>query len=205
MKQYNFKLIYKKYNKKANTIKNFVILFFLLLFAIFTVLFATGKIQIMHILTSSSAPYHPAGSLAIEYKVDFDKLQVGDFITWSVNNGKSFVTHQIVKIDKEAKTVTTSQQQYNENGVKPMEEWEEKKFDAPKTESQYYGKVLFSIPNVGLYLTSIKEMVILNNSINILGIVSIILAYLVYYFFSKFLHTPTFILWGKRNWQKLKD
>lgn len=205
MKQYNFKLVYKKFNRKANIIKNCVILFFLLLFAVLTIFYAMGKLQIMYVASGSSAPYHPKGSLAIDYKVDFDKLKVGDFITWSNDGGKMFVTHQIVRVDKVNRTVTCSQQQTDSQGnILPMDEWNEENFDGVHTEDQYYGKVLFSIPKLGLYLTGIKDLVLYNNKLNILGIVSIVLAYFVYYFFSKFLYTPTYVLWENKNWQKQK-
>lgn len=210
MKQYNFKLIYQKYNKTANIIKTSVILFFLLVFISITILYCFGKFQIFHVLTNSSAPFHPAGSLAVDYKVDFNDLEVGDFITYSFNGGKSFVTHQIVRVDSENHKVLCSQQQFDDYGnVLPMEEWDENKFDGLGTplyvtESQFYGKVVFSIPKLGLWLSSIKEMVITNNSLNILGLVSIVLAYLVYHFFGKLIYTPTYVLKEKRNWKSQK-
>ncbi|MGN1208425.1 MAG: hypothetical protein ACI4TI_03050 [Christensenellales bacterium] len=201
MKQYNFKLVYKKYNKTENIIKNCVILFFLLIFSVLAVLYGLGKFQILHILTNSSAPFHPAGSLAIEYKVDFDDLEVGDFVTWSSTKGKTFVTHQLVKIDKENRTFVCSQQQFNEDHtqVLPIEEWNPANFDGTHTEDQYYGKVLFSIPKLGVYMTALKEMVITNSGINVLGIVIIALAFVVYYLVAKFLSVPTYVLREKQN------
>ena len=150
-----------------------------------------------HIISNSSAPFHREGALAIEYKVDFNDLQVGDFITWSLG-GNTFVTHQIVEVNKSAKTVTTSQQQFNDSHtkVKPMNEWDPANYDSPKTESQYYGKVLFSIPKLGLYITSLKELIIKNGSINILGSTIVILAILALYLFFKLVKKPTFILMG---------
>lgn len=208
MKQYNFKLIYKRYNKTTNIIKNSVILFFLLVLTTVVMLYCFGKFQIFHVLTSSSAPYHPAGSLAIDVKTNFDDLKVGDFITYSTTGGRSFITHEIVKIDKENKTVTTSQQKRDDDGR--LLSAEERLnlggcVDAPINESQYYGKVLFSIPKLGLWLTSIKGLVLNGNSLNILGIISIVLAYFVYYFLGKLLYTPTYVLKEKRNWQKQKN
>lgn len=200
MKNYDFQLIYKKSTKKANLVRNIITMFFLAILFVVVLLYGLGKIQILHILTNSSAPYHPAGSLAIEYKVDFDKLKVGDFITWSTTKGKTFVTHQIVKINKENKTVTTSQQQFTDDGkVKPMSEWEENKFDSPKTEEQYYGKVLFSINNLGLYLSDLKGMVIKNGTLNILGTMTIILFCLTIYLFSKLISVKTYVLVGDRR------
>lgn len=205
MKQYNFRLIYKKYNKKATIAKNIVILFLLLIFASLALMYCLGKFQILHILTNSSAPFHPAGSLAVEFKTDFDKLEAGDFVTWSNSGGKMFVTHQIVKIDKENRTFVCSQQQFDDDGnLLPMDEWQESRFDGTHTEDQYYGKVLFSIPKLGLIMTSVKEMVITNSGINLLGIIILVLAFMVYYLASKFLYVPTYILREKQNWQKLK-
>ncbi len=200
MKNYDFQLIYKKSTKKIDLVRNIITMFFLAILFVIVLLYGLGKIQILHILTDSSAPYHPAGSLAIEYRVDFDKLKVGDFITWSVTGGKSFVTHQIVKIDKVNRTVTTSQQQFTDDfKIKPMDEWEERKFDSPKTEDQYYGKVLFSINNLGLYLNDLKEMVIKNGTLNILGTMTIILFCLTIYLFSKLISIKTYVLIGDRR------
>lgn len=206
MKQYNFKLVYKKYNKKASVIKNSIILFFLLLFAFLTILYSLGKFQIFHVVSNSSYPYHPQDCLAFDFKTPFEQLKVGDFITWSGNGGRTFVTHQIVDIDVENKTVTTSQQKFNADGtpktpqeILDMNTETSKVTDAPITEDKYYGKVLFSIPKLGLYLTSIKNLVLSGNSINILGIVTLILAYLTYYSFGKLIYTPTYILREKRN------
>lgn len=197
MKNYNFMLSYKKFNKKKNIAKNVISITLLALLFVVVLLYGVGKIQILHILTNSSAPFHPAGSLAIEYKVNFDDLQVGDFITWSTTSGKMFVTHQVVEVDKVNKTVTTSQQQFDSNHrVKPMSEWDPMQFDSPKTESQYYGKVLFSIPKLGLYFTSLKEMVVKNGTLNVLGTMIIILAILAYYLFAKLVKKPTFVLMG---------
>lgn len=198
MKNYDFMLIYKRNNEKVNIIKNAVTIFFLLLLFLVVLLYGLGKFQMFHVLTNSSAPFHPAGSLAVEYKVDFDKLKVGDFVTWSVTNGKSFVTHQVVSIDKENRTFVTSQQQYDDNGVKPMSEWDSNKFDSPKTEKQYYGKVLFSIPKLGLYIESVKNLIIYNGSLNILGTVTVVLVILAGYMFSKIVNKKTFILTGDK-------
>jgi len=206
MKQYNFKLVYKKYNKNANVIKNITILLFLLLFAFLTILYSLGKFQIFHVVSNSSYPYHPQDCLAFDYKIPFEELKVGDFITWSGNGGKTFVTHQIVEVDEENKTVTTSQQKFNEDGtpktpqeILAMNTESKQVTDYPITEDKYYGKVLFSIPKLGFYLTCIKNLVLSGNSINILGIVTLILAYLTYYSFGKLIYTPTYVLREKRN------
>jgi len=201
MKNYNFMLIYKKYNKKANILKNILTLVLIGILSAIVIFYATGKLQIFHVLTNSSAPYHPAGSLAIDYKVDFQDLQVGDFITWSLTGGNSFVTHQIVKVNKDANnkitSVITSQQQFKDGKTYPISEWDSNQFDSPKTESQYFGKVIFSIPQVGLYLTGIRELVILNGSVNILGIIFIILIMAAYYLFAKLVKKPTFTIMGR--------
>ena len=205
MKQYNFKLIYKKYNKQASIIKNIVILFFLLLFATLTTFYALGKFRIFHVVSNSAYPYHPQDCLVFDFKISFDNLKVGDFITWSGNGGKTFVTHQIVDVNKENKTVTTSQQKFNDDGtpktpqeILDMNTEGSTVTDNPITEDKYYGKVLFSIPKLGLYLTGIKNLVLSGNSINILGIVTLILAYLTYYSFGKLIYTPTYVLREKK-------
>lgn len=207
MKNYNFMLIYKKYNKKENIIKNSIVIFFLLVLFVIVLLYGLGKFQILHILTDSSAPYHPAGSLAVEYKVDFNELKVGDFITWSNNKGKNFVTHQIVEIDRENKTVRTCQQRQKADGtmMTPEELLLDNSVskDEPKTESQYYGKVLFSIPKLGIYMSSVKELVISNSGFNVLGTMTLILVFLAYYLFSKLIYKQSYVLMGE-NYAKDK-
>ena len=75
--------------------------------------------------------------------------------------------------------------------------------DEPKTESQYYGKVLFSIPKLGFYMSSVKELVISNSGFNVLGTMTLILVFLAYYLFSKLIYKQSYVLMGE-NYAKDK-
>lgn len=207
MKQYNFKLIYKKYNKKQSMAKNITLCVLLLVFALITILYCFGKIGIYHINGWSAEPIHHIESLAFDYRVDFDKLKVGDFVTYKT--GISYVTHQIVKIDTENKTVTTCQQRQKSDGTweTPEELLNDSQVskDSPISEKEYCGKVLFSVPKLGLWLSSIKELIVSPfGGINIIGIISVVLAFMVYYLFGKVLYVPTYVLKEKQSWQKQK-
>ncbi len=183
MKNYDFKLVYKKYDKKAQIFKSVV---FALVFGIIITAFCGYFLGYRGFIVRgySSEPYIHIDSLAIDCKVDFDELKVGDFITWS-RSGNNYVTHQIVEINKEARTVTTSQQPAFDPSVTK---------DENITESQIKGKVLFSIPYLGGMIYSIKNLIISNGSFNILGIMLIVLIISTYYLFSKLIYTRVFIL-----------
>lgn len=206
MKNYNFRLVYKKYDRKKTIIKNITTIILLALFAAIVMLYANGSLKIFSIRGWSAEPYHLYGALAVDYKVPFETLEVGDFITWSSSGGNSFTTHQIVKLNKDEETgktisVITCQRSYKEDGTpkSPAELLADESVnkDGNIYEEKYYGKVLFSIPNVGLYMTDIKSMVIDNGALNIIGIVTIILIGLAYYLFTKCLNIETYVLMGR--------
>ena len=187
MKNYNFRLSYVKYSSKRKTIKNIVSILFLAMLSLIVLLYALG-IRPFIIYGWSAEPFHHYGSIAIDYKPDFEDLEIGDFITWSRSNGKSFTTHQIVEIDKVNKTVTTSQQPANDPDTKR---------DAPVTMDQIYGKVLFSVPFVGRALVGIRDLVMpYGVQINIIGILFVVAVLGVFYLFKRFVTADEFIFVG---------
>lgn len=203
MKQYNFKLIYKKYNKKQSLAKSITIGLLLSLFAVVAVLYCFGKIGIYHINGWSAEPYHHIESMAFDFRVDFSKLKVGDFITYTTGSN-SYVTHQIVKIDAENKKVITCQQRQNADGTwKTVEELlsdSSVSKDSPIGENQYCGKVIFSIPKLGAILSGIKGLIIKPfGGINIVGIITLVLAFMVYYLCGKAVNVPTYVLKEKQS------
>lgn len=172
MKNYDFKLIYSKFNKTAHIAKFVLTIVALVLLSLVLLLYILG-FRTFAVNGWSAEPYHHYGSLAIDCKVPFEELKVGDFVTWS-RTGSSYVTHQIISIDAENRTVVTSQQ--------PA-------FDPDTTNDgnikyeQIKGKVLFSIPSLGEFMIGVKSLVISNgigfriNVIGIMFIVSLIFCY----------------------------
>lgn len=188
MKNYNFKLIYSKFNKKTHITK--IILTFLLIFvlSLLLLLYCLG-FKAFAVNGWSAEPYHHYGSLAIDFKVPFKDLKVGDFVTWS-RSGSSYVTHQIISIDEANQTVVTCQQP----AFDP-----ETSNDGNIRYDQIQGKVLFSIPELGTLLIGVKSLVV-NNSygfqLNIVGILFIVSLFVFYYFFKSFLEGTTIIFQG---------
>ena len=113
---------------------------------------------------------------------------MGDYVTWS-RGGKVFVTHKIIEIQNENYIVTSQTDYFADEGeiVNP---------DAPITYKNIYGKVIFSIPLLGDIFLGIKNLILINNSINIIGLLNIVLTVVTYYLFKKLLHVETYILKG---------
>lgn len=188
MKNYDFKLIYKTYNKNAhiaNTILTFALIFIL---SLFLLLYFLG-FRAFAVNGWSAEPYHHYGSLAIDYKVPFNELKVGDFVTWT-RSGSSYVTHQIISIDAENQTVVTCQQPAFDPDTNN---------DGNIRYDQIQGKVLFSISEVGFLLMGIKGLVF-NNSygfgLNIIGIMFIVSLFVFYSFFRNFLEGNSIVFQG---------
>ena len=193
MKNYNFKLSYVKYGNKRKTINTIVSIVFLAILSLIVLLYALG-IRPFIIYGWSAEPYHHYGSIAIDYKPDFEDLEIGDFITWSRSNGKSFTTHQIIEIDKVNKTVTTSQQPANDPDTNP---------DAPVTMDQIYGKVIFSVPYIGRALIGIRDLVMpYGMRINLIGVLFVITVLGVYYLFKKLITTDEYVFIGGEHDKK---
>lgn len=82
------------------------------------------------------------GDVVFVKPVSFDELQVGDVITATSSDGKSFFTHRVVEIDKANRLVTT---RGDANGVDdPM----------PTEADRIVGRMWYSVPLLG-YLTGL--------------------------------------------------
>ena len=185
MKNYDFMLIYKKYNKKTEIIKS---LLFALIFAILITLISGYFMgyRVFSVLGRSSEPDIHYGSIVIDYKVPFEEIKVGDYVTWT-RTGNGFVTHKVISIDVEKREVTTSQTDYGASGpVNP---------DAPVSyDENVVGKVIFTIPKLGSIFLDFKNMIITNKAINVLGIMTLVLSIYSYYLFKGLVTTKTFYL-----------
>lgn len=188
MKNYDFKLIYKTYNKKYSIAKTILILALILVLSLFLLLYCIG-FRAFAVNGWSAEPYHHYGSLAIDYKVPFEELKVGDFVTWS-RSGSSYVTHQIISIDVENQTVVTCQQPAFDPDTNN---------DGNIRYDQIQGKVLFSIPEIGSLLIGIKSLVVTNSigfKINIIGILFLVSLFVFYSFFKDFLEGQVIVYQG---------
>lgn len=179
MKQYNFNLIYKPFSKKRLITK---IAFSSLLFGIIIASIAAYFLgfRAFSVLGWSSEPDIMYRSLAIDYKIPFEEIKTGDFITAIFGTGL-YVTHKVVETHIDEGYVVT-QGNRNENTTETV------------YRKNFAGKVLFSINEVGGWLYDIKNLVIKNRSINILGIMSIVLTTSAIMLFSKLTEVQTFYL-----------
>ena len=186
MKNYNFQLVYKKYNKKNEFIKMIILS---IVFAIALTLVAGYFVgyRVYIVQGRSSEPAIHYGSIVIDYKVPLEELKVGDYVTFSYT-GKSFVTHQIIEIDHSKDYILTSQTTYYNPDATP---------DSPIKYENVYGKVMFSIPYVGQIFNAVRGLVLTSyNKINILGIMTLVLTITAYFIFKKLIKTETYILKG---------
>ena len=194
MKNYNFKLIYKKGNKKLRIAKTILLsLVFGLIVALIAGYFLGYRVYT--VLGKSSEPDIHYGSIVIDFKVPFKELKVGDYVTWS-RGGNVYVTHKIIDINYEKDVIVTSQTDYY------AKEGETVNPDAPISYKQVYGKVVGTIPYIGLILLSLKNLILVSNQINILGILTIMLVFTTYYLFKKLLYNETYTLKGDYKWKK---
>lgn len=185
MKNYNFKLIYKKH-KNISWILPSIIWSLLIGFIIMIIFGYFLGYRVYTVLGGSSEPDIHYGSIVIDLKVPYKELKVGDYVTWS-RRGNAYVTHKIIEINSKDNIVTSQTDYFAEPGqtVSP---------DAPVTYEQIQGKVIYTIPLVGRILYSFKNMIFTNFGINVLGIMTIVLILATYYFFKRLLYVETYTL-----------
>ncbi|MCD8118598.1 MAG: signal peptidase I [Lachnospiraceae bacterium] len=93
----------------------------------------------------SMTPAYPIDSLIIVQTVDASEIEVGDVITYVLNEEGTLVTHRVVSIDTSASTFTTKGDANESNDASPVR-WE-----------NVVGKVVLGIPFLGKplrYLTA---------------------------------------------------
>lgn len=196
MKNYDFRLIYSGFNKRAHIVKNVLTIIALVLLSLLLLMYILG-FRTFAINGWSAEPYHHYGSLAIDYKVPFKDLKVGDFVTWS-RSGNSYVTHQIISIDSENRTVVTCQQPAFDPDTNN---------DGNIKYEQIKGKVLFSIPKVGEFMIGVKSLIISNGlgfKLNIIGIMFIFSLFICFSQFKSFLEGDIVKIQGGKCGQKKK-
>ena len=97
----------------------------------------------MAVLSGSMEPAIPVGSIVCVKPTEASQLQAGDVCTYLLPDGSTYVTHRVLSVDSEARTLVT---QGDAN-------------DAPDGEiafSQVFGRAAFHLPLLGYLTTGIK-------------------------------------------------
>ena len=97
----------------------------------------------MAVLSGSMEPAIPVGSIVCVKPTEASQLQAGDVCTYLLPDGNTYVTHRVLSVDSEARTLVT---QGDAN-------------DAPDGEiafSQVFGRAAFHLPLLGYLTTGIK-------------------------------------------------
>ncbi|MCQ4948655.1 signal peptidase I [Bittarella massiliensis (ex Durand et al. 2017)] len=97
----------------------------------------------MAVLSGSMEPAIPVGSIVCVKPTKASQLQAGDVCTYLLPDGNTYVTHRVLSVDSEARTLVT---QGDAN-------------DAPDGEiafSQVFGRAAFHLPLLGYLTTGIK-------------------------------------------------
>lgn len=95
--------------------------------------------ETLAVISGSMEPYIPIGSLVIINETSFADLNIGDVVTYRLND-ETLVTHRIESINKEKKEVITKGDANESNDGNPIS------FD------RIVGKLMWSVPFLG-YLT----------------------------------------------------
>lgn len=93
-------------------------------------------VQLRAVLTGSMEPELPVGSLIVAAPAPFEKVKVGDDVTFVINKDLKVVTHRVIAKDEGNQMVTTK-------GVA------NKMSDAPTRYENVLGVVRFHVPYVG--------------------------------------------------------
>ncbi|NLZ46373.1 MAG: signal peptidase I [Clostridiales bacterium] len=123
--------------KKVADILSTILIVFLIV-AIVTVLvlkLAFGA-EMKAVVTPSMEPNLPVGSLIVIFPTDYDKINVGDDITFIRDKNLTLLTHRVISKDDTTKKLTT--QGIANNTA-----------DKPTTYDNVLGKVRFCIPYLG--------------------------------------------------------
>ena len=126
--------------KRIWNVSTSIIVALAILLAVLLVGFRLFGFQIYTVLSGSMEPKYPVGSLVYVRKIEPEKLEVGDDISFLVSD-KTVVTHRIVEIlpDEDDPDILRFRTQGIANNVT----------DAPVHENNVIGKVAFHIPLLG--------------------------------------------------------
>lgn len=100
----------------------------------------------MAVLSGSMEPTISVGSLVYVKPIEASMLEVGDVCTYYLSDGETFVTHRVLSIDPNAKTLVT---QGDANDTP----------DGDIQFSQVYGRADFHLPYLGIAIQNISTPV----------------------------------------------
>lgn len=133
-----------KLNSKAkdilNIIGNFLSTFITAIVVIIAIAFVAIRLlgwNMFSVDSSSMTPKLPVNSLILVQKIEPEKIEVGDIVTYILNDNNILVTHRVVSINSAKQTFTTKGDANNANDSAPVR-W-----------GNVVGKVVFCVPYLG--------------------------------------------------------
>ncbi len=135
--------MYRMPPKVKNLLKvtgDFLSTFATTMVAILAILFVIIKLlgwNMFSIDSPSMSPRYPVNTLVIVQKIEPEKIQPGDVITFVFNKEGMLVTHRVVSVNGTEKTFTTKGDANNSEDITPVQ-WE-----------NTIGKVVLGIPWLG--------------------------------------------------------
>lgn len=144
--------------KICNGLSTLILILLLAVAAVILVPMLLGYKE-MAVLSGSMEPTIPVGSLVYVKPVEAAELAVGDVCTYRLPDGETFVTHRVMSVDPENRTLVT---QGDAN-------------DAPDGDIQFeqvYGRTDFHIPYVGYAIQNIRTPV---GIMSICGVVMLVI------------------------------
>lgn len=88
-------------------VKKYLVWEMLLLTILSIFLWNRSDLQIYNMISASMEPKIKIGSLIISKKENFDKLEIGDIITYKMTNSNIYVTHEVIEVDTANRRVFT--------------------------------------------------------------------------------------------------
>lgn len=119
---------------------NFIVTFLLTLFVIIAIGLVALKIfgfSVYSVKTASMEPTYPVNSIVFVQKTNPASIEIGDTITYALNEEGDTVTHRVIEIDRDKRTFTTKGDNNNVEDAKPAL-WD-----------NTVGRVVFSLPTGG--------------------------------------------------------
>lgn len=104
---------------KAGDLLSKILLVIVILLVLTTVFSLASGVKLYTVQTGSMAPTYPIGTILIVEPVKFEDLNSGDTITFNISGG-SVVTHRIVSVDSEKKTIQTKGDNNNVTDSAPV-------------------------------------------------------------------------------------
>lgn len=120
----------------GNFLSTFVTTFVTILAVLFIVIKLLGW-NMFSVDSSSMSPRYPVNTLVIVQKIEPEKIQPDDVITFVLNKEGVLVTHRVVSVNSAEKTFTTKGDANNSADINPVQ-WE-----------NTVGKVVLGIPWLG--------------------------------------------------------